>query len=126
MERELSNAAALDPHFDHGGPDRSLGLLYRDAPSFGSIGSRSKARQHLERAIELAPDFPDNRLSLLESYLKWSEGENARHELKVLKEAWPRAQAELSGATWQASWADWEERLEKAQKQVDAISKAVD
>src|SRR5262249_21754608 len=59
MEREFTTAAALDKNFDFAGPDRSLGLLYRDAPSLISIGSRSKARQHLQRAIELVPEYPE-------------------------------------------------------------------
>jgi tetratricopeptide (TPR) repeat protein len=119
MERELFNAIALDEHFDHAGPDRTLGLLYRDAPSFGSIGSRSKARQHLERAVKLSPDYPDNRLSLLESYLKWGERENALRQMKILKEDWPRLRTQWSGRNWEASWMDWEERLAKAQKRLE-------
>jgi tetratricopeptide (TPR) repeat protein len=126
MERELSNAIVLDPHFEHAGPDRTLGLLYRDAPSFGSIGSRSKANEHLQRAVELAPDFPDNRLCLLESYIKWGELDNARSELKATKEHWPRARSELSGVQWQADWLDWEARLDKAQKRLSESSKAVE
>jgi len=62
VEREFLAAQALDPHFDYGGPDRNLGLLYAGAPAIISIGSRSKARQHLEKAVEVAPDFPENRL----------------------------------------------------------------
>lgn len=119
MERELLKAIAENANFDYAGPERTLGLLYRDAPSFGSIGNRTKARQHLQRAVELAPDFPDNRLALLESYLRWGEPDGARRELKALKEAWARAQGELNGPNWQASWADWQERLEKAQKKLD-------
>src|SRR5437868_5743404 len=38
IEREFLAARALDKHFDFAGPDRNLGLLYRDAPVFASIG----------------------------------------------------------------------------------------
>src|SRR5437016_2361792 len=55
MESEFSQARNLDENFDHAGPDRNLGLLYLGAPAVGSIGSRSKARQHLQRALKLAP-----------------------------------------------------------------------
>ena len=44
MEREFTTTRELDEHFDYAGADRNLGLLYRDAPSIGSIGNRSKAR----------------------------------------------------------------------------------
>ena len=70
MQREFTRARDLDEHFDWAGPDRNLGLLYRDAPAFASIGSRSKAREHLMRAVELAPRYPENRLNLVETYLQ--------------------------------------------------------
>ena len=42
MEREFSAARELDESFDNAGPDRNLGLLYRDAPGLVSIGSRAR------------------------------------------------------------------------------------
>ena len=38
MRRFLA-ALALDKNFDYAGPDRNLGLLYRDAPVLASIDS---------------------------------------------------------------------------------------
>ena len=53
MEREFKAAADFDKSFDYAGPERNLGLLYRDAPGWPfSIGSRRKARDFLERAGE--------------------------------------------------------------------------
>lgn len=126
MQREFSLARELDEHFDHAGPDRNLGLLYRDAPSLGSIGSRAKAHYHLQRATELEPDYPENRLNLIEACLKWSDRNAARRELKALEEAWPRAQATLIGPAWAASWADWEARLKKAKKKAEETSKTLE
>ena len=54
MEREFLAAQSLDARFDFAGPDRNLGLLYEEAPVIVSVGSRSKSRQHLEKAAELA------------------------------------------------------------------------
>jgi tetratricopeptide (TPR) repeat protein len=116
MEREFLEACRLDPQFDYGGPDRALGLLYRDAPSFGSIGSRTKARQHLLRAVELAPDDPENRLNLLETYLKWNERKEARVQLNALENGLASARAKFSGPAWASSWADWDNRIEAARK----------
>ena len=73
MEREFTPGARAGRAVRLRGPDRNLGLLYRDAPAIGSVGSRSKAREHLERAVELAPQYPENRLNLIEAYLKWGE-----------------------------------------------------
>ena len=123
MEREFSIARALDEHLDYAGPDRCLGLLYRDAPSFGSIGSRSKAREHLQHALELAPDYPDNQLNLLESQLKWGEHDRARRDLEKLESALPAERSRLSGPAWAPSWADWDARLRAVQKQLEAASK---
>src|SRR5947208_15406714 len=50
MEAEFKLARQLDEKFDFGGPDRNLGLLYRDAPSWISLGSRDNAAKHLPRA----------------------------------------------------------------------------
>jgi tetratricopeptide (TPR) repeat protein len=118
MEREFSTAAQLDPHLDYAGPDRSLGLLYRDAPSFGSIGSRTKARQHLQQAVRLAPDYPDNRLSLVESEIKWNDRNAARRQFLELEAKWDDARKTLSGPAWAASWADWNARFEAARKEL--------
>ena len=113
MEREFTLAGKLDKQFDFAGADRNLGLLYRDAPAIGSIGSRSKARQHLERAVELAPKYPENRLNLAEAYLKWGDRDGARSQLKAVEELWPGARTNLVGAAWASSWADWQARLDK-------------
>ena len=119
MEKELLKAIELDAKFDYAGPERTLGLLYRDAPSFGSIGSRSKARQHLQKAAELVPSYPDNRLILLESYLQWGDRENARSELKTLEESLPNARLEFSDPAWKTNWDDWDERLRKVRKKLE-------
>lgn len=119
MEKEFLAAIRLDPHFDFAGPDRSLGLLYRDAPAFGSIGSRPKAREHLQRAVQLAPDYPENRLTLIESELKWNDRTSAATELKALQQLLPKAHAEFSGPEWASSWADWDQRLANFKKALE-------
>jgi len=126
MEKEFSIARELDEHLDYAGPDRNLGLLYRDAPSVGSVGSRSKARKHLQRAAELAPDYPDNGLNLIETCLRWSDRNGARREFKALEAALPEARAQLTGPAWAASWKDWDERLAKVKKKTVEPSHAIE
>jgi tetratricopeptide (TPR) repeat protein len=125
MEQEFNRASALDKLLDHAGPDRNLGLLYADAPSIGSVGSRPRAREHLKRAVELAPEYPENRLSLIEAYLKWGERNSAHSELQVLEQAWPAARTNFVGEAWAASWADWDPRLKKLKKKLDESSKTL-
>lgn len=115
MESEFKAARQLDERLDYAGPDRSLGLLYLLAPGWPtSIGSRAKARQHLRRAVELAPEYPENRLALAEACLRWGDRPGAKRELKELEALWPTAVAALTGEEWQAAWTDWQARLERA------------
>lgn len=123
MEVEFTRARDLDEHLDCAGPDRNLGLLYRDAPVIGSIGSRTRAREHLRRAVEVAPQYPENRLNLIEAYMKWGERTGAYRELQTLEAAWPAARTNFVGEAWAASWADWEPRLKKLKKKAEESGK---
>jgi hypothetical protein len=109
MEQCFKKAGDLDPQFDHGGPDRCLGLLYRDAPGWPiSLGSRSKARQHLERARQLAGDYPENQLNLLQSWLKWGEKAKVQAELASVEAVLKAARQKFTGEEWRLSWRDWD------------------
>jgi len=126
VEREFLAAHALDEHFDYGGPDRNLGLLYESAPAIISIGSRSKARQHLQKAVELAPDFPENQLNLIEAYLKWDYHTEAERQLGELEKIWPAAQKKFTGDAWVLSWTDWNKRFESVKKKTGGNSKVIE
>jgi tetratricopeptide (TPR) repeat protein len=125
MEREFLASELLDEHLDYGGPDRNLGLLYRETPVIVSIGSRTKARQHLQKAVDLAPDFPENRLNLIESYLKWDYRTEALRELQELEKIWPEARKKYTGEQWVLSWADWNKRLSAVKKKLGAGEKVI-
>jgi len=123
MEREFKTAADLDKDFDYAGPERCLGLLYRDAPGWPfSIGSRRKAREFLDQAAKLAPDYPENHLNLAETFLQWHETENAQSELTALDALWPKAKTNLTGEAWERSWDDWSARRAAARNKLDEIS----
>lgn len=125
MEREFLLCLEEDEQFDYAGPDRNLGLLYRDAPSIGSIGSRSKAKQHLTRATEIAPGYPENRLNLAESFLKWNDHNGAVREIKALEQSWAAARDTFSGDDWAQSWLDWKKRLVAAKQKLETSGKAI-
>jgi tetratricopeptide (TPR) repeat protein len=126
MEREFLAARDLDEHFDFAGADRNLGLLYMQAPVFMSIGSRTKARQYLRRAVEVAPEYPENRLNLIEACLKWNETKDARRELKALEENWSQARSKFSSPTWAGSWSQWDKRFIAAKRKLDLPSKQLE
>jgi hypothetical protein len=123
MERELKTADALDAHFDYAGPARCLGLLYRDAPGWPmSVGSRRKAREWLESAAKLAPEYPENHLNLAESHWQWKDPEAAREALKTLDALWPAARTNLTGVAWERSWDDWSTRRDAMREKLNETS----
>ena len=124
MEKEFTTASLLNSNLDYAGPDRALGLLYRDAPSFGSIGNRTKSRERLQRAHDLAPQFPENGLILIESELKWNDRSSARSALNSLEEQLPKSRAEFSGPSWAGNWADWDARLTVLRKSLQEVARS--
>ncbi len=112
MEEEFLRARDHDPHVDYAGPDRSLGYLYRDAPGWPtSLGDKKKAREHLERAAQLHPEFPENQLALLESFEQWSDKPSFARQLSIADKAVADARAKFTGESWEASRAGWNKRL---------------
>ncbi len=125
MEAEFKVSSGLDPQFDFAGSDRGLGLLYLDAPGWPtSIGNKAKARQHLQKALRLFPDFPENLLNFIEAEIKWSEKHDAIRDLATLDELWPAAQKKFAGDKWASSWADWAKRRGVAEEKVAGARKA--
>ena len=111
MEQEFLKSIALDPGYDHAGAERSLGMLYRDTPGWPtSIGNKSKAREQLERAIKLAPDFPDNHLTLMEAYIKWDDVDSLQSAIMRYRKLLPDSRQKYSAPEWRLSWQDWNKR----------------
>jgi len=109
VESEFLTAAKLDVQVDHAGPARTLGVLYFQAPGWPfSIGSDDKAREWLERAARLAPDYPGNELALAEAQLKWRQRDELEATLKKLDAIWPAARTNLTGESWEPSWQEWD------------------
>jgi len=119
MERELKVTIELDPGFDYAGGHRSIGLLYRDAPGWpASVGSRAKARSHLQKAVELSPDYPDNWLSFLEACLSGGEKNIVQGKLPSVQECLQIARKKFTGEEWALSWLDWDQRWQKIKAKV--------
>lgn len=108
METHFALATKLAPELDHAGPDRNLGILYREAPGWpASIGSRSKARIHLKKAVELEPRFPANQLELLKAHTKWRETSAAQKLASEIEQSLPAAKREFTGTEWELAWEEW-------------------
>jgi len=126
MEIEFTRARTLDENFDFAGPDRNLGLLYLEAPTIASVGNRLKARVHLRRSVELAPDYPDNRLNLIEALWKLGDRVEARREFKALEEVWPKMLEKFTGDEWAASRGDWSKRFDSMKRKMEATPKLIE
>ena len=64
----FQRAAAGEPGFDEGGPDRALSLLYARAPGWPTgPGDPDLALVHARKAVDLKPDYPPNHLALAEA-----------------------------------------------------------
>ncbi len=125
MERSFKRAQALDESFDHAGPDRCLGLLYFQAPGWPtSVGSRSKARLHLQRALHLQPDYPENHINLLEAWMKWGDTKLVREAMAKASDVVTAARTNLVGDAWLASWENWDPRWRALQAKVADLEKA--
>ena len=117
MESAFKTAKGLDVTFDDAGPDRCLGLLYRDAPGWPtSIGNRSKAREHLRAAAELRPNHPENRLNLLESAFIWNDRALAVLEYRALLQLMPAMPDTFPGEDWLPNRVDWAKRWAEARE----------
>lgn len=111
MQEAFYRAQELEPRFDFAGSDRCLGLLYRDAPGWPiSVGNRTLAQQHLQRALELAPLYPENPLNWAETLWQWRQFKEARAQAPAVEQAFQHARTNLTGPLWAASWRDWTNR----------------
>jgi len=122
LKSAFERARELDERQEYAGPDRNLGLLFRDAPSW-TVGDRKEAQVHLTKAVALAPDYPDNRLELIEGYFKWGDRVSAQTELETLEKQWPKLHQQFSGPKWERQWVDWQTRLEGFQKKIEKTRK---
>lgn len=95
-------ALEKDPTVAYGGPDRLLGGIYLRAPAWPmSIGDIDKAIKHLQEAVRIAPEWPENHLLLAEAFAEDDEHAKAA---AALERAETLMRAEEFGA-WRNEWA---------------------
>jgi hypothetical protein len=122
MEDAWMRTLELDARFDYAGAHRSLTLLYRDAPGWPtSVGNRSKARRHVQKAIELCPEYPGNQICWLESQLKWGETKAVRTQIDAVEQRLKAARLKFTGELWARDWEEWDERWRKIKAQAGVV-----
>jgi tetratricopeptide (TPR) repeat protein len=125
MEAAWEKSIALDPKFHYAAAERSLGLLYLDAPGWPiSLGSRSKARKHLQQATKLVPDYPENHLCWLEAQLKWGETKSVKTQLSNMEAILQSARTNFTDATWSRDWEDWDARWKRIRAKAGSTANA--
>jgi tetratricopeptide (TPR) repeat protein len=81
-------ATQIDARFDHGGPLRALGSLYAHAPPWpASIGDPEMGVALLKKALESAPDYPQNALMLGDALLADEKYEDAKQQYRKVLDA---------------------------------------
>jgi tetratricopeptide (TPR) repeat protein len=114
---EWKKAMQIDSSFDHGGPPRSLGALYSEAPPWpASIGDPDKGVELLQMALKTTngADWPLNELLLGNALVKAEKYDEAKqHYQKVLV-----AQATPEDAHFLPKW------QQKAKKGIADAAKA--
>jgi hypothetical protein len=119
MEKAFLQALELDPNYDYGGPDRALGMLYIEAPSWiTGLGNRRKGQAHLQKAAEIEPLFPENRILLIEGCLKVGDSRAAQQEWRTLEKLLPKMRDIFDGDKWREDWIDWNSRLTELNKKI--------
>lgn len=125
MEAAWSKSSELDSTFEHAAAHRSLGLLYLDAPGWPlSLGSRTKAQRHLQKAAELVPDYPENQICLLEARLRWGEAKTIQSQFAAIETTLKAARAKFTGEDWEHDWEDWDARWKVIKAKADAAANA--
>ncbi|RZA08980.1 MAG: hypothetical protein EOP11_03125 [Proteobacteria bacterium] len=82
IETTLLRLKEIAPGYEHAAADRTLGLLYRNAPMIISIGSTARAGRHLKEAFAKDPAYPGNCIFLADFYLGEGEKREARRLVK--------------------------------------------
>lgn len=86
IREALERAAALDPSYLGGAPDRALGRWYFKVPGlFG--GSNEKSVDHLRKALTYAPQSTVTRYFLAETLAEMGRTAEARAELQHVLDA---------------------------------------
>jgi tetratricopeptide (TPR) repeat protein len=86
--KAAESAMAIDERFDHAGPPRLYGTVFAKAPAWpASIGDLDKGIQFLSRAVQLAPEYPQNHLHYGDALLSDGKLNEAEAEYKKVLEA---------------------------------------
>jgi tetratricopeptide (TPR) repeat protein len=101
VETRLLELRKVNPGFDSSAADRVLAVVYQVAPAVISVGSKKKAKKHLEEALKRHPDHPGNLIASAKFLLEEGDCEQAKRlaEKALASES---LDDPLDGAQWRA------------------------
>ena len=109
MEKAGKAALVSDPKVAEAGPHRLLGGIYLWAPAWpASIGDLDLAIEHLENAVELAPEWAENHILLAYALFEDEEYDGALEALEAGKKRLDHPRA----VGWRPYWQEQIEELE--------------
>jgi hypothetical protein len=87
IEQRMTRLIEAGANVAHGGPQRVYGVLLLRAPGPPtSVGSLRNAKKQLERAVEIAPHWPENHLYLAELEFAWAKDKGKPEFAKQARE----------------------------------------
>lgn len=104
-------------NYDYGGPWRIQGQIFTKLPETGGrpdslTRDLNRALVYLRKAVEVAPDYPENRIALAEALYKEGEPDAARAELDIAKQKTPEWRDD-------ASYPEWKKTIATLMKKID-------
>ncbi|MEZ5993450.1 MAG: hypothetical protein R3E76_14015 [Planctomycetota bacterium] len=74
IEKDMTRLIDAEQDIAHGGPWRVMGVLQLRAPGPPvSIGSLRNGKKNIEKALEIAPEWPENQLYMAEAEFNWAD-----------------------------------------------------
>lgn len=114
MEGRFKQVLEAEPGLDHGGPSRYLAQLYQQAPGWPtSVGNRHKARVQFQKAVDLAPFYPENALLQMEAFREWGDRAALIKAAKLYEGRLAECRARFSPEVWVEEWKEWSQRWDR-------------
>ncbi len=114
MVEVAQKAIERDPLALHAGPLRLLGAIHLRAPPWPtSVGDLDEALRYLNKAVEAAPQWPENHLLLAEALATDGDRDGAQKALDRARSLWMAPHLAL----WRSWWAPDEAAVEALLKE---------
>lgn len=121
MISDCEKIISLDPKYANAGAYRMLGEIYTQLPQTGAhpdsvVRDLTLAEENLKRAVELAPDYPENHLALADALYGQMKITEAISHLDKAKQLSPLWKTDISYDEWTNNIGELQKKLAKAVK----------